>query len=201
VQLVDARTALIARGFDELTPTRLNEVLNLAKNQFEDGYPFPWLETTATGPAPLTIADLKDVLYVVDTTNQNELRGVPAQHIIAEQDPIIGDTGAPALWWLDGTTSLKTWPVQASAQLSVRYVKESPELSLDADTPLIPVRYHSTWVDLAAVRAYLDSDNIDAAAQLSAIVGQDLARIIARYDTRNRQNSAYQQILGYAEDW
>lgn len=199
--LVQARAELNARGFDEISDARLTAILNIAKNQFEDSYPFPWLEATTAGPAPLTIATLKHVLYVVDTTNQVELTGVPAPQIIAELDPIIGTAGAPSVWWLNGTNVLTTWPLSTTAQLSVRSINESPELSADGDTPLIPVRYHPTWIDLAAIRAYLDGDNVNEAVQLRSIVSQDLGQIIARYDTRNRQNAVYQTIRGYSDDW
>lgn len=205
-QLVDARSALQARGFDEIPAARLTDILNQAKDQFEDAFtsPPPWLEGTQSGTAPMTFTDLKEILYVADTSNQNELRGVPAQQIIAEMDTIIGDAGTPAVWWLDWSGSsavLKVHPTSTTVQLSVRYVKESPVLSADADTPLIPARYHSTWIDLAAVRCYLDGDNPGDAAQLAAIANQDLARIASRYETRDRQNGSYQQILGYAGDW
>lgn len=199
--LDDARTALQERGFDELSDTRLDEILNLAKNQFEDVFPFPWLEDTATGTAPLTIDDLKAVLYVVDTSNRVELMGVPAQQVVSDLDPIVATTGQPVVWWQNGANVLEVYPASTSVQLSVRYVKESPELSLDADTPLIPARYHATWVDLAAVRAYLDGDNPEAAAQLRAVVAQDLQAIVSRFATVNRQNGLFQSIRGYSEDW
>ena len=54
MNLSAARTELAARGFDDLAAARLTLFLNQARNDFEDAYPFPWLETVfATGPAPL----------------------------------------------------------------------------------------------------------------------------------------------------
>lgn len=196
-----AHAELAARGFDEVDTDRLRSFLNIARNQFEDAYPFPWLETATTGTSPLTISDLKHVLHVVDTTNHVELEGVTAAYIVAELGSDLTAQGSGLVWWLDGETSLKTWPAGSSAQLSVRYIKQSPELASDSDAPLIPARYHQTWIDLAVVRAHLDANATDLAANVRAVAGQDLAQIISRYETRNRQNAQSQIIRGDAEDW
>lgn len=201
MNLGEARTELAGRGFDYLEASRVNTFLNDAKNTFEDAYPFPWLETSTSGASPLTIADLKQVLYVVDSTNNQELVGVAASQVVAELDPsITTTTGAPDVWWLDGEETIRTYPTTA-VTLSVRYVKESPELSADSDTPLIPARYHQTWVDIAVIRAYMDSDNFVAALGLKQIVDVTLSQIITRYASRNAQNPGYQTIRGYSEDW
>jgi hypothetical protein len=199
VNLAAARDELASRGFDYLDSSRMNFMLNDAKNLFEDAYPFPWLEATTTGTSPLSIADLKAVLYVRDDTNDTELLGLPAQQIVVLGDDI-AQTGTATHWWLDGEETLTVWPV-SSASLQVRYVKESVELSADADTPLIPSRYHSTWLDIAVIRAYIDSDNYAAASGLKQIVDLDLSQIIQRYALRNRQNGSYQTIRYFSEDW
>lgn len=193
MNLSSARDELAARGFDYLSTSRLNIMLNNGKNALEDEFAFPWLETTTTGTAPLAIADLKYVLYVVDTTNQNELTGLDSRDI-ALRDAIVGTAGTPDAWWLDGAGTLQTYPT-STASLSVRYVKFSPELSADSDTPLIPVRYHSVWVDYAVVDAYRDSDNYAAANALLGFVREfRLQQMIEVYGARNRQNSGYAQI-------
>lgn len=201
MNLNEARTELAARGFDELSPTRLTSFLNIAKSQFEDAYTFPWLEASEAGTSPLTIEDLKQVLHVVDTSNHVELEGVTSSYIVAELSSDLDAQGQPLVWWLDGENVVKTWPVNTSTQLSVRYLKQSPELTDNTDTPLIPVRYHQTWIDLAVVRAHMDADAPDLAASARAVASQDLAQIISRYETRNRQNAVSQIIRGDAEDW
>ena len=199
---VTAATAeLKARGADYLTDARALIMLNNAKNALEDEMAWPWLEATATGPAPLTISDLKDVLSVVDTTNQRQLTGLDARDI-TDRDAIVTTSGTPDSWWLDGTTTLKVYPTSTSAQLSVRYVKFSPELSVGSDTPLIPVRYHALWVDYAMVEAYLDSDNFDAAAGLLNFVRQQrLPAMVELYAVRNRQNPSYVPVTWASDDW
>jgi hypothetical protein len=186
VDLTAAQTELKARGFDYLSTTRLTYMLNLGKNVLEAMYPWPWLEATTTGTAPLTISDLRQVLYVVDTTNRVQLPGMNVQSTV-DIDPML-QAGTASSWWLDGLTSLKVHPTNASISLSVRYVKWSPELSAGGDTPLIPTREHSVWVDLAQVEAYKDSDNFAAASALLAdVLGRQVPRMVDAYLSRNMQ--------------
>lgn len=121
--------------------------LNQAKNWIEDKDNWPWLEATATGSAPLTIADLRNIIYVADSTNDRLLQASTASDI-ATIDPTLDSTGAPSHYYLDGLTSVKVWP-SSTVSLSVRYIKYSPELSAAGDTPLIPTRYHALWIQVA----------------------------------------------------
>jgi hypothetical protein len=201
MDLTAAQTELKARGGDYLSNARLTTFLNDAKSELEDYWDWPWLETTTSGAAPLTIADLKSVLYVVDTSNLRELRGLAAADIVAELDETITTTGTPEYWWLDGTTSLKLYPASTSAQLSVRYVKFSAELSAGTDTPLIPTRYHNLWIDLAMVRVYKDDDQAQAAAALLQDCYARLYKIVEVYEARNHQNPMIQRVRFASEDW
>lgn len=192
MDLAGAQAELAARGFDYLSSGRMTLMLNNAKNTFEDAWPFPWLWKTVTATAPLTIADLKYIAIVKDDANQ-ELLGIDLRML--EQDSTDLDLpGTPVYWWLQGgsdpETILHVWPV-ATTTLNVTYVAESDELALATDTPLIPGRYHTTWIDLAVISAYQDSDNFQAASALRADVTARLNQIIERYETRNRQNSGY----------
>lgn len=149
--LLQGRTELQARGYSRFLAARLTSWLNDAKDQFED-YPFdwPWLKSTATGAAPLTISDLRRVRAVVDTTNRNQLTKVRDADVLEFTDYTLATTGTPTAWYLTSDTVVAVYPVQA-ASLSVPYLKFSPALSADGDSPLIPSRYHGIWVDLAEV--------------------------------------------------
>lgn len=196
MNLSQAQTELGDRGFDYLTPARMATMLNRAVSDFEDFWQWPWLTKTATGPAPLTVADLKFVLKVFDS-NGNEMFGITDQ-----EDLDYTQTGTPVNWWIDDTSGspvLTAYPV-GSATLSVRYVAGSVLLVNPADTPLIPVAYHNTWIDLAVVKAYIDSDNFAAAQALKQIATQDLQAIVERYETRNRMNSGHILIRAGSED-
>lgn len=201
MNLTQAIAELKARGFDYLSDARATIMLNNAKNALEDEYPWPWLESTITGPVPLSISDLKYVEYVVDTTNGVELDGIDPRDVI-DLDRNVATAGNPSSWWLDGAGTLKTYPTSATAQLSVRYVKFSPELSAGTDTPLIPARYHPVWINYAVVDAYKDDEQHDlAAALLNDLRGRRLPAMIDVYGSRNRGNPDVQVIVAGSEDW
>jgi len=187
VQLSDARTELLARGFDYLTTSRANLMLNRGLVDFEDFYPWSWLRKTATGAAPLTISDLKYIRKVQDSTGQ-EYFGLDNS-----EDVDLTQTGTATSWWIDdtsGTPVLTAWPV-GSVTFRVDYVKTSTLLTADSDTPSIPAAYHGLWVDLAQVYAYRDKDNYAASNTLKQQATADLQRVVEVFETRNRQNSQH----------
>lgn len=200
MDLTTARTRLAGRGFDYLTTDQIDEALNTAKNNFEDAYPWPWLETSTTNTAPVTISDLKQVLYVVDTSHDVPLSGNDIR-TLAEWDPGLATTGDPQYWYLDGLTSLKVWPVNTSASLEVRYVKESPELANGDDEPLIPDRYCPIWLDLAVAECLKITNNYAASQAQENAANARILQLIDRYSERNLQNGDPQTIYGYSEDW
>ena len=72
-------------------------------------------------------------------------------------------TGTPNLWFLEGQTTLKTYPQSSAVTLTVRYLKVPADLSAGSDTIVVPDRYSYLIVDAAVRRAYQDSDNFEAA--------------------------------------
>ena len=58
MNLGTARTELQARGFDYLSTARCNTFLNRALYILNEQESWPFLETTVSGAAPLTISDL-----------------------------------------------------------------------------------------------------------------------------------------------
>jgi hypothetical protein len=200
VNLGQAITELQARGFSYLDPGRCTIMLNNAKNVFEDMRDWPWLEAVATtGTAPLTISDFRSVQYVVDLTNQNELEGIDPRDVV-DLDTNVSTAGTPRFWWLDGLTTLRTYPVSTTAQISVRYSKYSPEMSASSDTPQIPVRYHPIWVDLAVVEAYKDDDRFNEAQSLMGLINLRLDEMTVLL-ARNEANPPSQVITGASFDW
>lgn len=202
MDLITARTEVKARGFDYLPDSRVDRFLNNAKNALEDWFvDCPWLETTAaTGAAPLTVSDLHSVIYVLDTTTSLPLEGVDARDIV-DLDGNVSTAGYSRYWWLDGLTTIRTYPVNASDQISVRYRKYSPELSANTDTPSIPVRYHPVWVDFAVVEALKDDDQYGEAQQLLGFINTRLQEMQDTFTLRNRQNTQTQVIVHGSEDW
>lgn len=156
--LAQLRQELKARNPDYFSDTRANTLLNEAYHEVCEAYDWPFLETTTTGTAPLTISDLRKILYAVDTTTQNPLTILDPSTVVNQLDPIIGTVGTPTYFWLDQSV-LKVYPTNTSVSLSVRYLKVPTDLSLDADTPILPTRYHLVIVDCAQARELAQGPN------------------------------------------
>lgn len=202
--LADGRAELSARGYSRIVtaaPARANVWLNEAKNRFEDyGYDWPWLKATTTGTAPVTISDLRRVMSVADTTNRCPLEPVDADAITEFGDTNLALTGVPQAWYLSAETVLTTYPV-GTATLSVRYVKFSPELSADGDAPLIPVRYRSTWIDLAEAELLrYGVKDVQAAAALEVSAFARLREIAGVYAMQAQQAYAGSLVTGASVD-
>jgi hypothetical protein len=202
--LLDGRTELSARGYSRFvsaSPSRATVWLNAAKNRFEDyPYDWPWLKTSTTGTAPVTISDLRRVLSVADTTNRTPLEPVNADAITEYGDTNLALVGPAQAWYLSAETVLTTYPV-GSGTLSVRYVKFSPELSADGDAPLIPLRYRSTWIDLAEAEALrYGVKDVATAAALEASVFARLREIAGVYAMQDQQAFTESLMTGASTD-
>lgn len=198
--LADGIAELQARGYNRFTSARLTVWLNDAKNRFEDyQYDWPWLKTSTSGTAPVTIADLRRVMSVADATNRCPLEPVDADAITEFGDTNLALVGPPQAWYLSAETVLTTYPVGTSS-LTVRYVKFSPELA-GTDPPLIPLRYRSTWIDLAEVQALrYGVKDVQSAAALEASAFGRLREIAGVYAMQDQQAYSESLITGASVD-
>lgn len=183
--LADLQTEFAARGGARLEASgnvRKNYFLNRAATDIYERKPWPFLETTATGASPLTIADVRQVMSVADSTNDAPLFPLDRRNVVMA-DPTLNDTGAPTNWYLEDTV-LKTWPT-TSVSLSVRYLKVPADMSSGSDEPLIPNRYRLLIVDGAMLEAYKDADAFDADGALREDYEQALRRMADTLMGRN----------------
>jgi len=80
--------------------------------------------------------------------------------------------GGPISYWLDGLTTVKTWPTNSNT-LRVRYVKNPAQMTGPTDEPLIPPRFRDVIVTRAAANAMRDES-----------AGQDNQALEAEYSRR-----------------
>ena len=197
MNLGEARGALASRGFDYLSGAAMNLMLNRARNDFEDHWEWPWLRAGATGPAPLDLADLKYVKHVAGPD------GVGLWELAAGGPAPATATGA-RYWYLldaaDGTEHVQVCLLGDPGTVTVDYIRQTPELDDDLDTPVIPVRYHAVWIDWAVIQAYKDSDNFVAAQALQGDVNTRMQTLVERYETRNRMHSRFMTAYQFSED-
>lgn len=166
------QTEFQARGFSDMTVaadlTRITRWLNDAMHAIDELYDWPYLQTTASGAAPLTVADLRKVERVIDTTNDQTLVQV-ARGEAADWDGDLTTTGTwPQAFYVTGGTSVAVYPT-AVVQLSVLYWKFGPDLASGADAPLMPDRFRYAIVDYAVAYGCMDrGDAVGAQAASQA---------------------------------
>lgn len=202
MQLTAARDELAARGFDGLDPGRMNLFLNAGKNSLEGFAPWPWLEASTSGPAPLTIADLKTILHVWNSNLNLSLDGQQRTYLRTMFGPDLTIVGTGRYWYLTGTTVLNVFPVDTST-LNVDYLCQSPELSADDDEPLWPdlASLNNAWIDYAVVEAYMDADEGAMAESTRTKAENTLTRLLDQFFDRNHQNAERQPLTFASEDW
>lgn len=161
----ELRTEFLARGFDYLSTTRADRYINQAYGELCEMERWPFLEKTTTGAAPLTISDLGAVASVLDADRNAKLNYIDRRTLFDIYKDL-STTGEPRWYYIEDGKTLKTYPVGGT--LNVRYWIVPAELSGDTDAPVVPTRFHNLIVDLAVRRAYIDSDNFEAAQALQA---------------------------------
>lgn len=188
-------TELADRGFDYLSASRLGRYINVAYHELCDLEEWPFLEASASGAAPLTISDVRTVLSVYDQAANANLTARERRGLVEDYRDLT-TTGPPRFFYLDGT-SLSTYPVGGT--LNARYIKVPPDLAGDTDTPLVPPRFHYVIVDIAARRAYIDSDAYDKAQAVQAEVDRMVA--IMRDSLLQTQTQDDLFVTGYGGDY
>lgn len=135
--------------------TRGDRFINQAYHELCDQAPWPFLETTSTGAAPLTISDLASVITVTDTDGVvlDPIQYDPLRRIV---DGSLSETGTPGFYYVTGGTVVNAYPVP-SASISVRYRKKPTDLSSASDVPLVPDEYRDIIALGALRRAALDN--------------------------------------------
>ncbi len=163
ITLLELQTEFAARGFNYLSTLRQNYYLNQGYLvdicEAED---WPFLETTTTGSAPLSITDLRTIASVVDTTQAMKLTPLDNRNITDDIDSSLTTVGTPVYYYKSGQTTIAVYPTNTTDSLSVRYWKVPPELSGATDTPVLPNRWRLLIVDAAVARAYEDADETAA---------------------------------------
>lgn len=165
MDLSDLRAEVKARGYDYLDDARVDRYINQAQNELCALMPWPFLETDATGNAPLAIPDVRYVLSVTDTTNRRALSPVDPRNL-RMIDPDLSDAGNPCAWYLENTT-VTTWPT-ATVALAVRYIKAPADLVATTDEPVVPVEWQDIIVDGAVCKAAKDNDGYGAMQMVRA---------------------------------
>ena len=166
-----------ARGYDYLENARTERYINQAYKSICGRAPWPFLLTTTTGTAPLTISDLRAVLSVVDTTTNTKLYHLDRRNLIQTVSADLTTTGTPAYWYQESRTVVSVYPANTTDTLSVHYLKVPATLT-GSDAHLIPDEFEDLIIDGAVIRALKDNDELDAAASLTQFYNESLREMM-----------------------
>ncbi len=190
--LVSVRTEISGRGFGYLQPARANRLINDAYFWLVKLRPWPFREAIATGPAPLTIADLGPIATVKDTAQGGRKLHPLNRSTLEERFPDITTPGTPCFYYVEGN-AVKTTP--AGGTLQVRHWRTPTKLVADGDPLIVPDEWVQLVIDRALWRGYLDSDNFEAAAAISGAI--DAALIDMMRDLLTWQSDEPEQVEVY----
>lgn len=176
-----AQTEFYARGFDYLNQDAAGRTR--AKRYLVEAYledvcadePWDFLRTSTSGTAPLTVADLDTIISVKNTSQNYPLNGAD-QGWLEDTYLDLERTGFAEWYYLSDETTLSVYPTTTDT-IEVRYFKVPEEPSADDDTFLVPSRWQGLIIDAAVIRAYVDSDNFEAAALLQQRFDRRLAKM------------------------
>lgn len=196
----DLQTEVFGRGYEYLNDggtglARVQRWINQAYKRISREEEWPWTYADASGAPPLTISDLRSVLSVTDSTNDNPLQRVDRRDLV-EMYPDLPDTGTPEYFYRDSQTSIKVYPANTSISLSVRYCKAPADLT-GTDTPLVPADYHDLIVDGAVLYAKKDDDTFD---QLLQTFEQGLQQMRADYSYSDLSSPEQQTVYDQGPD-
>lgn len=184
--LAQLRTELKSRLNDVnkkfLSDARCNAFINRSYHSICEADDWPWLRTTTSGSAPLTISDMRSIFTVVDSTQDVALVGIDERTLIDHVDDDLTTTGTPTYYYRTSDTVLSIYPVSTTDTIKVTYLKVPTDLSLDADTPVVPTRYHMAIVDGAECHARKDNGDYVATAACEAAFGRALQEMRETYN-------------------
>lgn len=163
------QTEFQARGFADMTAaadlTRITRWLNDAMHDIDEMYDWPYLQASTSGATPLTIADLRKLERVIDTTNHQTLDQA-ARGEAADWDGDLTTTGSfPLSYYLVGGNIVTLYPTSV-LPVQVLYWKFGADLASAGDAPLMPDRFRMAIVDYAV--AYGCEDRGDSVGAQSA---------------------------------
>lgn len=201
------KTELQARGFDHLTDARRGTFINEARAELDRMFLWPWREATASGAAPLTVADLGVVGQVVDTTRSNAQLARVDRQTLVEAYGDLTVTGSPRAYfidWASGSRVVRVYPVSTNS-IEVRYWKVTADLT-GTDSPASPSEAHSVIVDLAQVRALgvnrSTEERSGLAGRLLVDIDRRVQQLLVQYPPGQAEGpDAYAGVSYASVDW
>lgn len=187
----ELKTEFYARGTDYLEEdaagvARAERWLNDAYREIVNLQPWPFLESSVTGPAPLSVPDLRKILNVYRTASYVPLDRTTTENLHIE-GATLSQSGTPERYYIGSGNTVHTMPSNGE-DITVRYVRRVAPLS-GTDVPVFDEEYHNLIVDRAMVKAYKDSDNFESAAALKAEFDAGVSAMAEDYMLDSREQT------------
>lgn len=184
MKLSDMLSEMADHGFTDTTPARLKAFINDAYQDIcsREGWPFlraaKDVALTAGDDTVPTTTDIREVRSFVINSEYLTLTPIEDDELDKVYAGSLSQTGLPQYYYFEGDTTIKVYPTPDSDYTgTIRYVRIPPDLSADADTPIIPERHHRTIVLSALVSAYRMEDDAELSMVFEAQLENRLARM------------------------
>ena len=196
----ELKTEFFARGTDYLNEdsegvARAERWLNQAYREILNLHSWRFLQTSATGTASagyVSIPDLRKIRFVVNTDAGSSpgqpLQRVSLDDLVRDGDTESSPTGTPVYYYVDdsgGLPVVQSFPLGGT--LKVYYIKRVGAMVGADDAPVFDEEYHNLIVDRAMIKAYVDSDNFEAAAALRQESNVGLSAMAEDYLLESRE--------------
>lgn len=196
MNFTELKTEFFARGFNYLEETaedvaRAERWLNQSYREILNLQAWPFLQATVTGASGAgfaSVPDLRRVRFVTDVSQTSgsqpgrQLVRVSLDDLVAEGEDLTS-TGSPDYYYIVSGTQV--YAFRLGGTVRVDYFKRVNAMS-GTDTPIFGDDYHNIIVDKAAIKAYRDSDNFEAAAALQQDVDAALSAMAEDYQIESR---------------
>ena len=185
----ELKSELYARGTDYLSEdgegvVRAERWLNQAYREICGLHAWPFLEDTASGPAPLSIPTLRRIRYV-------RMTDTPWYHLSpSTEEDLIGEgvdltaSGFPSVYYVTGGNIVNV-AAATTDSIDVGFIKRVAPLS-GSEEPIFDEEYHNIIIDRAMIKAYQDSDNFEAAAALREEFNSEIQAMAEDYQIYTR---------------
>jgi hypothetical protein len=162
----------------EIDAVRAGRLVNDARAELDDMFPWPYRKTSAKDIASAPYANIPDlgpIVAVFDTSTATPVQLRKISHEEAARRS--AERGSPDSYVVtDGDTIT---PVAFGGILTVHYYRITPDLALATDVPAAPARFHRIIANLATERALRDVANLKDADALRGSIDRDLNQMVS----------------------
>jgi hypothetical protein len=202
----EIRTGIRARGFEADTATQQLAFINQVQRRVAGEHRWPW---TIVSTAQATTSGAGDYTYptgavhiislrLVSLGSPTELEWSEPELLLAARAQDNGATGLAQRWAQTGPTTLSLWPTpNAAGTLTVRYHRVPPDLTADADIPILPIAYHDILIAGACELMALRERQFDAVAAFRSEREGRVAEMKRQIGVRQAQTARQVSSSGY----